>query len=400
MRPIKSLISVKDALKICLDSIDHINEYEEVNLLNSAGRVLSLDITSPIDVPGFNRAAMDGYAVKAEDTFGATKFNPSALKLIEKIYAGDIPKKSLNKGECSEIATGAMIPGGADAIVIVENTEIKGKDVFIFKPVYPWENVSKKGSDIPKGTNIIKKGEVLAPPKIGAIAALGIDRIKVFKKPVIGIFSTGNEISEPGSPLEPGKIYNINSYTLGAIVIENGGIPEILPTLSDNRNDIRRVLNENRWNVIVFSGGSSVGEMDILMDVIEEMGEVLFHGIAIKPGKPTLLGRVNKKIVLGMPGHPTSCLSNGYIILAPMIRKIARLPEKEERALRLPLGKREVSTIGRHQFLTVKVEKGVAYPVFKESSDISSMSDADGYIEIPENVDLMEKGDIVEVKLF
>jgi molybdenum cofactor synthesis domain-containing protein len=233
------------------------------------------------------------------------------------------------------------------------------------------------------------------------LAALGLTDVKVFDKPRVAILSNGNEIVEPGQPLGPGQIYDINRFTLAAIIGAHGGTAVALPTAADTIDALSAAIDTAlREDVLVFSGGSSVGERDLILDVLLQRGEVLFHGVAVKPGKPTVFGRVGATPVLGMPGYPTSCLSNGYMLLVPMLRKLARLPEYRAQTVRVPLGRRIVSTTGRHQFYTVRITDGAAVPAFKASGDITSMAHADGYIEIPAHVDIVEAGEIVEVKLF
>jgi molybdenum cofactor synthesis domain-containing protein len=217
----------------------------------------------------------------------------------------------------------------------------------------------------------------------------------------VAILSTGNEVIEPGQPLSPGHIYDINKFTLSAILREHGAEPVPHPTAPDHVADLERAIEAClEDDVVVFSGGSSVGERDLILDVVERMGEVLFHGIAVKPGKPTLFGLIGGRPVFGMPGYPTSCLSNAYMMLVPPIRRMAHLPPYTPRTVRLPLGRRVVSTTGRHQFYTVRIVNGEAMPAFKASGDITSMSQADGYIEIPAQTDIVEKGEEVEVVLF
>jgi molybdenum cofactor synthesis domain-containing protein len=226
-------------------------------------------------------------------------------------------------------------------------------------------------------------------------------KIPVFAKPRVAIVSTGNEIVEPGHPLEPGQIYDINRFTLSAITNAHGGVALDRGTAPDTLTDLVAAIERMQdADVIVFSGGSSVGERDLILDALQQAGEVIFHGVAVKPGKPTAFGRIGTIPVLGMPGYPTSCLSNGYILLVPVLRRIARLPEYQPHSRRVPLARRVVSTTGRHQFYTVRIEDGAAVPAFKASGDITSMAHADGYIEIPAQTDLVEAGEIVEVKLF
>jgi molybdenum cofactor synthesis domain-containing protein len=402
MRPIRETIPLEEARALMAEASRPIERTETVALGDAHGRVLAREVTAARDVPPFARAAMDGFAVLAQDTFGAGQFEPKVLKSVEKVYTGQVPAKPVSPGTCIEIATGAPMPAGADAVVMVEETDKDaGGDVRVFSPVYPGQNVGRQGADIRAGQALLEAGHHLTPSRVGAIAALGIDRVEVFARPHVALLSTGNEIVEPGRPLGPGQIYDINRFTLSAIIVDNGGVPVPHPTAADTLEDLGRALDACAADdLVIFSGGSSVGERDLILDALAARGEVLFHGIAVKPGKPTLFGLIDGKPVLGMPGYPTSCLSNGYMLLVPLLRRIARLPASVQRPVRLPLGQRVVSTTGRHQFYTVRIVDGVAMPAFKASGDITSMSQADGYIEIAAQTDIVEKGEMVEVVLF
>jgi molybdopterin molybdotransferase len=402
MRPIKETISLDEARSIVEETIAPITRTERVPLLAANGRVLAREIVSPRDVPPFSRAAMDGYAVIASDTFGATSFEPRILRVVETVFTGQMPARTIAPGECAEIATGAPLPDGADAVVMVEETD-KGADhqVRVFGPVYPRQNVGRQGADIQAGQALVAAGTLLNPSRVGSIAAVGVSEVEVYVRPRVATVSTGNEIVEPGEALGPGQIYDINKFTLAAIIAEHGGIAVPHPTVADNIDELGRALDAcQREDLIIFSGGSSVGERDLTLDLLRTRGQVLFHGIAVKPGKPTLFGIANGTPVLGMPGYPTSCLSNGYMLLVPLLRRLARLPAAALRTVVLPLGQRVVSTTGRHQFYTVRIVGGTAMPAFKASGDITSMSQADGYIEIPAQIDIVEKGEMVEVRLF
>jgi molybdenum cofactor synthesis domain-containing protein len=402
MRPIKDTIPLEEARELIDRAIAAVDRTEPVPLLDANSRVVARDVISDHDVPPFARAAMDGYAVVAEDTFGASRFEPKTLRVIEKVYTGQVPSKRVASGECVEIATGAPMPEGADAVVMVEESERAGaRDVHIFTPVYPRQNVGKQGADIVAGHIVVRTGDLLNPSRIGALAALGVTDVEVYAKPRIAILSTGNEIAEPGAPLAPGQIYDINRFTLSTIIAEHGGIPVAQRTAHDTIEDLERAIDAClSEDVLVFSGGSSVGERDLILDVIGRRGEILFHGIAVKPGKPTVFGVISGKPVFGMPGYPTSCLSNAYMLLVPTLRRMAHLPAHRPQTLQLPLAQRIVSTTGRHQFYTVRVADGQAVPAFKASGDITSMAHADGYIEIPAQTDIVEKGEVVTVSLF
>jgi molybdenum cofactor synthesis domain-containing protein len=345
---------------------------------------------------------MDGYAVRAADTSGASPAVPRILRRVETIYTGQVPKKAIGAGECAEIATGAPMPEGSDAVVMVEETEIDERGmVSIFAAATVRQNIGRQGADIQKGQRVLQSGTWLNASRVGAIAALGLTDVEVYEKPRVAILSTGNEIVDPGQPLAPGQIYDINRMTVSAVVADNGGIPVPHRTAADTITDLTRAVDEClAQDVMVFSGGSSVGERDLILDIVTSRGEMLFHGIAVKPGKPTAFGRIGGKLFFGMPGYPTSCLSNAYILLAPALRRLAHLPPQIVRSVELPLAARVVSAPGRHQFYSVRIENGAAVPAFKASGDITSMSQADGYIEIPAEVEVVDAGTRVEVKLF
>jgi molybdopterin molybdotransferase len=402
MRPIRDTIPLDEALGLLLASAVPIERVEDVPLAEADGRVIARTVTSDCDVPPFDRAAMDGFAVIAEDTFGAGRYAPRALRCIEKVYTGQVPARALSRGECIEIATGAPMPAGANAVVMVEETErAEGGDVRMLKPVYPGQHVGRRAADIPAGEPLLEPGAVINPSRLGALAAAGVVRVPVYARPRIAILSTGNEIIEPGRPLAPGQIYDINRFTLGAVIRAHGGRPVPRPTAPDTLDELAAAVEACApEDMVVFSGGSSVGERDLILDVLQQRGEVIFHGIAVKPGKPTVFGRIGGKPVLGMPGYPTSCLSNAYMLLVPALRRLARLPAFVPRSLTVPLARRVVSTTGRHQFYTVRLADGQAEPAFKASGDITSMSLADGYIEISAQTDIVEEGEMVEVKLF
>jgi molybdenum cofactor synthesis domain-containing protein len=401
MKPIKDTIPLDEARQLIADACRPIERTERVRLVEANGRVAAANVTSTRDVPPFSRAGMDGYAVRAEDTFGASRYEPRTLRVIEKVYTGQVPSKTIAAGTAVEIATGAPMPAGGDAVVMVEETEKAGDEVRVLTPVYPRQNVGRQGADIVVGQTVIARGQVLNPSRIGALAALGISDVEVFAKPTVAILSTGNEIADPGQELQPGQIYDINKFTLSTIIAEHGGVPMPFATAQDTIEALESAIDAvASCDVLVFSGGSSVGERDLILDVIGRKGEIAFHGIAVKPGKPTVFGTINGRPMFGMPGYPTSCLSNAYMLLVPALRAMARLKPRHQATVSLPLGQRIVSTTGRHQFYTVRIVDGQAMPAFKASGDITSMSQADGYIEIPAQTDIVEKGEIVEVKLF
>ena len=401
MRPFGALISYQEAKEIIDRHILPITRMEAVPIDDAVNRVLAEDCVAKMDVPPFNRAAMDGYAVKAKDTFGAGQFKPKVFKIIGELHAGETPGKKIKSGECVQISTGAVMPDGADAVMMVEDTEREGNEVKFFKSVTPSSNVGKMGGDIKEGATILKAGIQLDAGKVGVLASQGLSRVKVFQKPKIAVIPTGEEVVPVGKKLQPGQLYDINSHTISALVNASGGIPVNIAIAGDKPEELRATIKEAlKSDIVVLSGGSSVGERDLLVDVIDMWGEILFHGVQVKPGKPTIFAMIEGKPLIGMPGYPTSCLINSYLLLVPAIRKMAHLPPRKGDTVKAKLSRRVPGSTGRRQFLTVKLVGDEAVSVFKESGAITSIAEADGYIEIPENIDLLEKGDIVTVTLF
>ena len=402
MRPIQKTISLEAARAFIEGAATPLRRIDRLELGEAGGRVVASDVVARTDVPPFSRAAMDGYAVRAEDTLGASRTGPKVLQRVEIVYTGQLATRTVAAGQCIEIATGAPMPAGADAVVMVEDTEQDAAGaVRIFSPASPLQHIGHQGADIRAGQTVLRVGAVLNSSRIGALAAIGLRDVEVFARPRVAILSTGNELSDPGQPLAPGKIYDINRYTLSAIVREHGGIPVTYPSAPDTLDELGRALERClSEDILTVSGGSSVGERDLILDAIAARGTVLFHGIAVKPGRPTVFGVIDGKPVFGMPGYPTSCLSNAHILLVPLLRTMAHLPPHRLRTISVPLAKPVASTKGRHQFYTVRIVDGSAVPAYKESGDITSMSEADGYIEIPAAVDFVPRGTVVDVRLF
>jgi molybdenum cofactor synthesis domain-containing protein len=323
------------------------------------------------------------------------------LKLVEVLYAGTASTTRLKPGESMQIATGARLPRGANAVVMVEDTARAGERISIFHEVEDQEHVGRKGEDIMKGARVLAAGTVLDPGKIGVLASQGFRRATVYARPVVAVVPTGEEILPVGKRLQPGQIYDINSHTVAAVVRQNGGVVLTLPIVKDNLAALRAAFAlALTADYVVTTGGSSVGERDLLLNVLQEMGRVLFHGIRIKPGKPVAFAMAQDKPVLGLPGNPTSCLIDAYLLLAPALRQMAHLPPARERVVKARLGRDERGSGDRRLFLTVWLKDGKAYSAFKESSAITSTADADGYISVPEDTPVLKKGTVVDVTLF
>ncbi len=402
----RELVSIEEAKRRLFERLKIEQEVEEVPLIEAYGRILAEDCYSNIDVPPFDRATMDGYAVKAEDTFGAEEDNPVALKVIGKVEAGEIPSVEVENGCAVEISTGAVIPKGANAVVMVEHTSRDRDVVYIYKPVPPGANVMSAGSDIMAGELLVRRGIKLTAREIGVLASAGFKSIRVVKKPVVAIISTGNELVNPGEKLDFGKIYDVNTYTISSGVIENGGIPIFLGIAKDNAEEIKSKIAEGLKiaDIVILSGGTSAGVGDMVYRILEEFGEVIVHGIAVKPGKPTVITIANGKPIFGLPGYPTSALMIFEIFVAPLIRKMAGLPEEHRKIIKAKIPFRVHSAMGRREFLPVNLvetkEGFVAYPFTEYSGAISTLAEADGFVEISENKVFLDEGEVVEVKLF
>lgn len=400
MKPFTELTDREKAVNLIMENLEPIDRVEAVPLDETAGRVLAVDVVAGFDVPPFDRASMDGYAVKSGDTSGASRDKPIRLKLIGVQHTGELYGGEVGGGEALEIATGSPMPRGSDAVVMVEDTALEGETVTVYKEVKAGRNMAPAGEDMKKGDHVLSRGAVLSPGMVGALAALGYAEVQVYEKPRVAIYSSGPEIVPQGTPLRPGQIYDINSYTLSAVIEANGGVPVKRGIMLDDAESIESaVMDAARHDIGVFSGGSSVGTKDLFGEVMGRLGTVYFHGVRVKPGKPTLFGEVDGTPIFGMPGYPTSCLNNSYVFLEPALRLAARLPPREARVLRLPMGNRMESRSDREQFITVKVEDGKAYRVYKQSGDITSMAHADGYIILPIGVSVVEEGETVEVTL-
>ncbi|MFX0116239.1 MAG: gephyrin-like molybdotransferase Glp, partial [Candidatus Hodarchaeota archaeon] len=359
----------------------------------------------PIHVPHFRKSAMDGYAVQAQDLFEASYEKPIALQVIEVLHAGDTPQKMVEPGTCAKIATGAPLPEGTDAILIVEHTEQEGDIVSAFAAVTPGQNVIGIGSDVEQGSQVFSAGTRLNPRRIGILSALGLQNVWVWKKLLVAVISTGNEILEPTEELEPGKIYDINVNSLKHALGRDGCDILEIEKVSDNSELIAATIIKaaEQADIVLVSGGSSVGEEDYVTTVIKEKGSLKVHGIATKPGKPTTIGLIGETLVVGLPGHPMSALSIYYIFVREKIHQLFGSKVAKQR-IKARLAQKVVSSLGRHQFLPVMLrhEEGdvLAQPIRKGSSAISGLALADGFIEISERTEVTHRNEEVWVTLF
>jgi len=407
----REIVSLEKAKKILSEKfVPRTVGTEEVGLLDAYGRILAENVKAPFNVPSFNRSIVDGYAVKAEDTFGADEERPIKLKVVGEVNVGETPKIAIKQGEAVEVATGAALPEGADAVVMVEYSNRENDEVLIYRSVVSGENTMKIGDDIKKGEKILEKGEVLGPRKIGVLAALGLTKVTVYKKPKVAVISTGPEIVEPGKSLPLGKVYDINSYTLSAAVCECGATAINLGIVPDEENKIEQAIRNALKNAdaVVTSGGVSVGPKDLIPKVLAKMGEpgVVVCGVAIKPGKPTTFAIIDGKPVFALPGQPTSALFVFYLFVRPILRRMAGYPDQEKhRSVKALVGEKMFPARGRRTFVMVSLKREhsglVAYPIPKGlSGAITTLAKADGYVEIPESRQFLDLGEEVIVHLF
>ena len=381
---------------------------ETVPLEEAYGKVIAEDIQAQIDLPPFDISTVDGYAVRSIDLVGAREDNPVKLKVVGYIEAGATEIVSIEPYECVEVATGAPLPQGADAVVMVEYTRRKGGYVEVFRSVTPGENVFYTASDVMMGETVIYKGSQITPQVMGVLAALGITHVKVYRKPRVAIISTGNELIKPGDRLSYGKIYDVNSYTLYASVLEDGGQPDILGILPDDYDTIKQTLSEaiERYDVVLTSGSTSAGLGDLMYKVLDELGEpgVIVHGLTIKPGKPTIIAVINNKPVFGLPGYPVSCLTSYNLVVKPVIRVFSGLKEKKKFVVKAYLASRVFGAKGRRTLIPVSLlrrgDKWIAYPVGVTSGSIGRLLRSDGYIVVPEDTLYINEGSEVPVNLY
>ena len=348
-------------------------------------------IESKIDFPPFNRSLKDGFAIKSEDSYGVNEENPKKLKVIDFLEAGSFTDKTVELGKCVEISTGAPIPEGADAVVMVEfsnrpedNDELKDDEIEILTSVTPSQDIGQKGSDVKKGQTILEE-------------------VEVYKKPKVGIISTGNELLTNQEELKPGKIYDVNSEMIKAGVNNCGGEGECLGIVKDVYDDLKTKIQDSlkECDILLCSGGTSAGVGDNIRHILDELGEVHIHGITVQPGKPTILGVVDGKIVIGLPGNPVSAIVIFNVFVAPAIKKLAGYKDEEEqRTIKGTLKRRIHSPIGRMQYQLVRVEGDDVIPIFKDSGAIFSLASAAGYTKVSKQTELLEEGEEVEVILF
>ena len=378
-------------------------ESEEIDCEDAYGRVLFNDVYSRMDFPPFDKALKDGFAILSEDSYGASEESPNTLEIIDFLEAGSITDKVVEKGKCVEISTGAAMPEGANAVVMVEYSEKFDDKVNLLTTATPSQDVAKKGSDIEEGNLILKKGDVLNPGKIGVLLSQGFKTIEVYKKPTVGVISSGNEITMQGEDLPFGKIYDVNGNMIKNDAVSCVADAKFLGVVRDNYEQVKEKIQDSLKDVdiLLCSGGTSAGLGDVIKHVLDELGEVHIHGISVQPGKPTIVGVIDEKLVIGLPGNPVSALMIFNAFVAPPLTSLSGIKKDfEKKVVKGVMTRRIHSPVGRMQYQLVKVDGDDIHPIFKDSGAIFSLSTADGYVKVEKSVELLDEGEEVEVYLF
>lgn len=382
MRAFGALIAPEEARRRLLAAVRPTSGTETVNLAAALGRVSARTYRAPRAVPSFDRATWDGYAVRSRDLRPARADRPVTLRLVGELFAEQHRPRPLRAGEAVAVATGAAIPRGADAVVIFEEVREAPGEIGVSAPVRRGNKIAAAGDDFPRGERLLSAGEAIGPATLGALAATGFARVEVTRRPRVGLVPNGNELVAAGRPLGPGQVHESNNLTLAAVVAACGGVPTSRPPVPDDRGAIESAILRavGHSDVVLVTGGSSVGEHDYLPVIFPRIGRLLFHGISVRPGKPTLAAVAGRTLLVGMPGHPTSCLSNAYWLLLPVLRRLARLPGpgwldgtvRLRRAIDAPAR-------GFSQVVPLHVEDGWATPTFRDSSAISSLAGVNAF---------------------
>ncbi|MGC9112405.1 molybdopterin molybdotransferase MoeA [Acidilobus sp.] len=411
MEGFKMLVSVDEALRSILDNINVMPDVIEVNIQDALGMPVAEDVIAPLDVPPFDRSAVDGYAVRSSDTLGATLLNPVRLRIVGEVQAGDDPSRlpHVGEGEAAIIYTGAPLPPGADAVVMAEDASRAGEYVEVKRQVTPYMNVSRKGEDFTKGKIVIRRGYKVQPWHVGALASLGIRRIKVFRRLRVAVLSTGTEVVELDDPRAgtPGTIINSTKPMLISLLRQDGFEPIDMGTVPDDVDMIKSKISEGLRvaDAFITTGGTSLGAYDLVPDVIARMGKVLFNGVRMRPGKPTGAGIIDGKPVFMLSGFPVASLTGYITFVRPTLRHITGTPEDPVPIVKGKITRRVANVAGIRTYLRVRVypneigELMVEPLAITASGVLSTLTDANAILILNENVEGYDASDEVEVML-
>lgn len=399
------MISLEDALKLILENTPILGQ-EKVDILSALGRVIGEDIYAPYDIPPFDNSAVDGYALRSEDTKGASKEHPVSLHIIGDLPAGYIAKEKINKGSVIRIMTGAPIPEGADSVVMVEDTEAKGNQVQIFSEAIPGQNIRKAGEDVKKGELVITKGTLLRPAAIGMLASLHRSFVSVYQKPLVAILCTGDELVDVDEELKEGQIVSSNSYSLASQVKECGGIPIILGIARDTKEALEKKFREGlRADVIISSAGVSVGDYDLVKEVFKDLGmDMKFWKVAMRPGQPLAFGTIGGKPAFGLPGNPVSSMVSFEQFVRPFLLKMQGQKKIFRKVIEVIWQEDFKKKRGRKYLVRCLVKKMEGEYIASSTGDqgsgiLKSMVLANGLAIFPEDKEIIKKGEKVKVQL-
>ena len=395
-----SLKSVREA-KSTISGLAHRTESERINLSESYGRILAKDIISKENIPGFSRSVVDGYAVISKDTTGAGEAIPAMLDFKGRVEMGTFSSENIISGSCTYVPTGGNVPDGADAVAMIEYCEAIGDQILIYRPLASGENIVLADEDFAEGKKVMGAGTLMRPQECGVLAALGFESAEVLKKPVIGIISTGNEIVKISEKPPLGKVRDVNTTLCSAFVQKHGCIPKVYGVIPDDKTVLESVIKKasKECDAVLISGGSSKDEKDNTSKIIESLGELLIHGISISPGKPTIIGRIKDKPIIGLPGHPSSAYVVMFFIVSELL---SAMQGKENRinTIKAKISENVPSAEGREDYIRVILDNGYARPLYGKSGLLNTLIDSNGVIKIPAGSEGHEAGDEVEVILW
>jgi len=404
MRGFAARADVDDVVRLIDERVRHLS-HEPVPILEAGGRVLALDATAQVDVPAFARAAMDGYAVRAADTYGATPDDPRPLRIAGESLPGAPACVTIGEGECVRIMTGAPVPSGADAVVPFEETEeADGGPAHVHAPLTPGKNVGAVGEDVAKGTTVLEAGRRLRPQDVGVLASLGFGRVSVVRRPRVALVVTGDELLPAGSMPEPNRIVDANTPMLLNLVERDGGRLLTGPIVPDDREELREALRVavEQADCVLLSGGSSVGREDHAPGLVREEGELAVHGVAMRPSSPAGVGFVRERCVFLLPGNPVSCLCAYDFFAGRAVRRLAgRHPGWPHTVVRMPLKRKIVSALGRTDYVRVRIESSRVVPLaIRGASILTSTTRAHGFVIVPRDAEGYAEGTPVDVRLY
>ena len=398
-----------EALNLLVSNVTFLPKPETIPAADGLGRVLFSPILAGYPLPSFRRSTVDGFAVRAEDTFGASESLPAYLPLVGEVPMGAAPEFHLKKGWCATIHTGGMLPEDANAVIMIEHTQqAREGEVELLRSVAVGENVLQIGEDVKQDAEVIPAGTVIRPAEIGGMMALGVSKIQVAARPRVGIISSGDEVVPPDAEIAPGKVRDVNSYTLQALVRQAGGEPVLYGIASDQKDDLENLIREAHrdCDLVVVTAGSSASARDLTALVIDDLGKpgVLVHGVNIRPGKPTILGVCDGKPVIGLPGNPVSALVIAGIFVVPIIKKmLGQVTNKTQPVVEARLKVNLSSQAGREDWVAVKLDEENGHlhadPVFGKSNLIFTLARADGLVKIPADANGIPAGEQVQVFL-